>query len=117
MAEEKVTAAVAVAPAEELAVETPLLDQIVSEGRFSGDAAGTRRGRDLIKEFVAQVLEGHVTVTRDTETSIQARIAQMTIAAAVGGRPARSWLQQSRIVSMTPINTKGSQRTMPQSCR
>jgi type VI secretion system protein ImpC len=77
MAEEKVTAAVAVAPAEELAIVTPLLDQIVSEGRFRGDADGTKRGRDLIKEFVAQVLEGHVTVTRDTETSIQARIAQI----------------------------------------
>jgi type VI secretion system protein ImpC len=77
MAEEKVAAAVAVAPVEELAVETPLLDQIVSDGRFRGDTAGTQRGRDLIKEFVAQVLEGHVTVTRDTETSIQARIAQI----------------------------------------
>ena len=77
MAEEKVTAAVAVAPAEELVAGTPLLDQIVSEGRFRGDADGTQRGRDLIKEFVAQVLEGHVTVTRDTETSIQARIAQI----------------------------------------
>jgi type VI secretion system protein ImpC len=77
MAEEKVTAAVAVAPAEELVAGTPLLDQIVSEGRFRGDADGTQRGRDLIKEFVAQVLQGHVTVTRDTETSIQARIAQI----------------------------------------
>src|SRR6201999_3087180 len=35
------------------------------------------RGRDLIKEFVAQVLEGHVTASRDTETTIQARIAQI----------------------------------------
>jgi type VI secretion system protein ImpC len=77
MAEEKVAAAVAVAPVEELVAGTPLLDQIVSEGRFRGDADGAQRGRDLIKEFVAQVLEGHVTVTRDTETSIQARIAQI----------------------------------------
>jgi type VI secretion system protein ImpC len=77
MAEEKVEAAIATAPAEERAVETPLLDQIVTEGRFRGDEAGTQRGRDLIKEFVAQVLEGHVTVTRDTETSIQTRIAQI----------------------------------------
>jgi len=77
MAEEKATAAVALAPADEQVVETPLLDQIVTEGRFHGDVASTQRGRDLIKEFVAQVLEGHVTVTRDTETSIQTRIAQI----------------------------------------
>jgi type VI secretion system protein ImpC len=62
---------------EDREVETPLLDQIVTEGRFRGDSAGAQRGRDLIKEFVAQVLEGHVTITRDTETSIQTRIAQI----------------------------------------
>jgi type VI secretion system protein ImpC len=63
--------------AKQPAEQTPLLDQIVKEGRFTRDAAGTARGRDLIKEFVAQVLEGHVTASRDTETTIQARIAQI----------------------------------------
>jgi type VI secretion system protein ImpC len=57
--------------------ETPLLDQIVDEGRFTQDTSSLARGRDLIKEFVAQVLEGHLAVTRDTETSIQARIAEI----------------------------------------
>jgi type VI secretion system protein ImpC len=57
--------------------EVSLLDQIVSEGRFSSDAASMERGKDIIKEFVAQVLEGQVTVTRDTEAAIQARIAQI----------------------------------------
>ena len=56
---------------------TPLLDRIVSEGRFSRNEAATERGRDLIKEFVAQVLEGHMTLTRDAESSIQTRIAQI----------------------------------------
>lgn len=70
-------AAVAAPAVEERLVETPLLDQIVGEGRFTQDASGTQRGRDLIREFVAQVLEGHLTVTRDTETSIQARIAEI----------------------------------------
>jgi type VI secretion system protein ImpC len=77
MAEKQVATAVEVAPSmEERALDTPLLDQIVTEGRFKGDES-TQRGRDLIKEFVAQVLQGHVTVTRDTETSIQTRIAQI----------------------------------------
>jgi type VI secretion system protein ImpC len=77
MAERKVAAAIEVAPSvEERALDTPLLDQIVTEGRFKGNES-TQRGRDLIKEFVAQVLQGHVTVTLDTETSIQTRIAQI----------------------------------------
>ncbi len=56
---------------------TSLLDQIVAEGRFSQDSASQERGRDMIKEFVAQVLEGHMTVSRDAEATIQARIAQI----------------------------------------
>jgi type VI secretion system protein ImpC len=57
--------------------EQSLLDQIVAEGRFSKDAASQERGRDMVKEFVAQVLEGHMTVSRDAEATIQARIAQI----------------------------------------
>jgi len=56
---------------------TPLLDQIVSEGRFQRDEATHARGRDLVKEFVTEVLEGHMSLTRDAESSIQARIAQL----------------------------------------
>ena len=54
-----------------------LLDQIVSDGRLGRDAAGQARGKDLVREFVAQVLEGAVTVGRDTEAMINARIAQI----------------------------------------
>jgi type VI secretion system protein ImpC len=57
--------------------EQNLLDQIVAQGRFNRDAASLERGRDMVKEFVAQVLEGHMTLTRDAEASIQARIAQI----------------------------------------
>ena len=56
---------------------TPLLDQIVTEGRFTRDPSEINRGKDLVKEFVAQVLEGHMTLTRDAESSIQTRIAQI----------------------------------------
>jgi type VI secretion system protein ImpC len=57
--------------------EQGLLDQIVAQGRFARDAAAQERGRDMVKEFVNQVLQGHMTLTRDAEASIQARIAQI----------------------------------------
>ncbi len=53
-----------------------LLDQIVEEGRFREPAA-KQRGKDLIKEFLSQVLQGQVTVSEDTEAMINARIAQI----------------------------------------
>jgi type VI secretion system protein ImpC len=58
------------------AAETSLLDQIVSEGRFARHAA-VERGKDLVKQFVAQVLEGQMVVSRDAEATINARIAQI----------------------------------------
>ncbi len=57
--------------------ELGLLDQIVEEGRFGKDAAAKERGKDIIKQFVAEVLEGSITVARDTEAMINARIAQI----------------------------------------
>ncbi|HUA92388.1 MAG TPA: type VI secretion system contractile sheath large subunit [Terracidiphilus sp.] len=57
--------------------EQGLLDQIVAQGRFNRDAATLERGRDMVKEFVSQVLAGHMTLTRDAEATIQARIAQI----------------------------------------
>jgi type VI secretion system protein ImpC len=59
------------------APEGSLLDQIVDEGRLGRDAETKARGKDLVKQFVAQVLEGSMTVSRDTETMINARIAQI----------------------------------------
>lgn len=55
--------------------EASLLDQIVEQGRFGVDAR--ERGRDLVKEFVAQVLEGSMTIAKDAEMMINARIAQI----------------------------------------
>jgi type VI secretion system protein ImpC len=54
-----------------------LLDQIVSEGRFGVEPAARERGKDLIKEFVGQFLEGNMTIARDAEMMINARIAQI----------------------------------------
>lgn len=64
------------APAEKV-IEKSVLDQIVEEGRFAKDVAGRERGKNLVSEFVSQVLEGAMTVSKDAEAMINARIAQI----------------------------------------
>src|ERR1700757_2280456 len=59
------------------AQDASLLDQIVEQGRFGQDVSARERGKDLVKEFVAQVLEGSMTVAKDAEMMINARIAQI----------------------------------------
>jgi type VI secretion system protein ImpC len=56
---------------------TGLLDQIVEEGKLARDPASRERGKNLVKEFVAQVLDGAMTVSKDAEAMINARIAQI----------------------------------------
>src|SRR5579862_1640243 len=63
--------------AAETTTETSLLDQIVEEGRMAKDPAARERGKNLVKEFVNQVLEGAITVSKDAEAMINARIAQI----------------------------------------
>jgi len=57
--------------------EAGLLDQIVEQGRFGAEPSQKERGKNLVKEFVAQVLEGSMTVAKDAEMMINARIAQI----------------------------------------
>ena len=57
--------------------EASLLDQIVEQGRFGAESAARERGKDLVKEFVAQVLDGSMTIAKDAEKKINARIAQI----------------------------------------
>jgi len=75
MAEAK-SAQAAVAASEQVQ-EKSLLDQIVEEGRFGVEPASRERGKNLVKEFVAQVLDGSMTIARDAEMMINARIAQI----------------------------------------
>mgnify|MGYP001406831775 CR=1 FL=1 len=66
--------------AQQAAAETQelgLLDQIVQQGRFGSEPAARERGKDLIKRFVSEVLEGTITVSQDTESMLNARIAQI----------------------------------------
>ena len=57
--------------------EGSLLDQIVEEGRFGNEPASQQRGKNLVEVFLAQVLSGEVTVSRDSEAMINQRIAQI----------------------------------------
>ena len=63
--------------ASETTVEKSLLDQIVEEGRLGRDPEARERGKVMVKEFVAQFLEGEMTLSRDAEAMINARIAQI----------------------------------------
>ncbi|MCU1292884.1 MAG: type secretion protein EvpB/VC family [Bryobacterales bacterium] len=68
-------------PSESAAAQTTLqkglLDQIVDEGRLARDPQARERGRDLVKNFVAQFLDGSMTLSRDSEAMINSRIAQI----------------------------------------
>src|ERR1017187_3907021 len=57
--------------------EVSLLDQIVSQGRFGQDTIAQERGKDMVKEFINQVLEGKMVLSRDAEATIGARIADI----------------------------------------
>jgi len=63
--------------AEAQKVELGLLDQIVDQGRLGKDAAGKARGKDMLKQFISEVLAGSITMARDTEAMLNARIAQI----------------------------------------
>ena len=66
------------AAAEAVTQEASLIDQIVDGGRLAGRDSATRaRNKDIIKEFIGQFLEGSMTISRDTEAMINARIAQI----------------------------------------
>ncbi|MBV8632752.1 MAG: type VI secretion system contractile sheath large subunit [Silvibacterium sp.] len=76
MSTTKAPGAVATETTTQVAEQT-LLDQIVAQGRFNRDSATLERGRDMVKEFVNQVLQGQMTLSKDAEATIQARIAQI----------------------------------------
>lgn len=65
------------ASAQAEAEEGSLLDRIISEGRMARDDDQKSRAKDLIGEFVSQIMEGAMTVSKDTEAMINARIAQI----------------------------------------
>jgi type VI secretion system protein ImpC len=57
--------------------EKSLLDQIIDQGRLARDESQRSRAKDLISEFVSQITQGAMAVSKDTEAMINARIAQI----------------------------------------
>lgn len=54
-----------------------LLDEIVERSRVAADDAERTHARNLIGEFVAQILDGHLALAKDTVSSIDLRVAQL----------------------------------------
>lgn len=65
------------AQAQEVHEEKGLLDQIIEQGRMIRDDSQKGWARDVISEFVKQIMEGTITVSKDTERMINSRIAQI----------------------------------------
>src|SRR5260370_5982679 len=63
--------------ATEQVLEKSLLDQNVEDGRMAKDTGARERGKDLVKEFVSQVLGSSTTISKDVEAMINARIDQI----------------------------------------
>jgi type VI secretion system protein ImpC len=59
------------------ATEATLLDQIISKGKLARDENQKPRAKDLVGEFVHQILDEGMTVSRDTMAMIQAQIARI----------------------------------------
>jgi len=65
------------AKAETVQEEKSILDQIIDQGRLARDESQRSRAKDLISEFVSQITQGAMAVSKDTEAMINARIAQI----------------------------------------
>jgi type VI secretion system protein ImpC len=77
MAEQEKEQQVQAAEVTETAEERSLLDKIIDDGRLARDVTQREYARDLIGEFVKQVMDGAIVVSKDTEMMINSRIAQL----------------------------------------
>lgn len=71
------TPAAAAATTTTTTTELPLLDRIIQEGKMARDESQQAYARDLVGEFVNQILDEGMTVSKDTVASIEARVAQI----------------------------------------
>jgi len=55
--------------------EKSLLDQIISDGRLAREESQREYAKDVIGEFVSQIMDGAITVSKNTEAMIAARIS------------------------------------------
>jgi type VI secretion system protein ImpC len=63
--------------ADAAAGEGSLLDQIISKGKLARDESQVVRAKDLVGEFVHQILDEGMTISKDTMAMIQAQIARI----------------------------------------
>ena len=54
-----------------------LLDQILTEGRLGRDEFQKERAKDMIGEFVGQVMSGELTMSKNMDVAINSRIAEI----------------------------------------
>ncbi|MCB1022894.1 MAG: type VI secretion system contractile sheath large subunit [Acidobacteria bacterium] len=57
--------------------EGGLLDQILTQGRMARDEFQKDRAKDMIGEFVGQVMRGEITMSKNMDATINARIAEI----------------------------------------
>ena len=57
--------------------EVGLLDQILTEGRLARDDFQKERAKDMIGEFVGQVMAGELTLSKNMDVAINSRIAEI----------------------------------------
>jgi type VI secretion system protein ImpC len=62
---------------EEQEQEVSLLDKILTDGRMARDEFQTERAKDMIGEFVGQVMSGELTMSKNMDATINARIAEI----------------------------------------
>ncbi len=65
------------AEVQEQAQEVGLLDQILTEGRMARDDFQKERAKDMIGEFVGQVMAGELTLSKNMDVTINSRIAEI----------------------------------------
>src|SRR5919106_41169 len=59
------------------ATEQSLLDRIIQDGKMARDESQQAYARDLVGEYVNQILEGGMAVSNDTVASIEAQVARI----------------------------------------
>jgi type VI secretion system protein ImpC len=57
--------------------EKSLLDQIIDDGRLARESSQRDFAKDVVGEFVSQIMEGEMTVSENTEAMINARISDI----------------------------------------
>src|SRR3954470_13920962 len=61
----------------EVQQEGSLLDKILTEGKMARDDFQKERAKDMIAEFVNQVMSGELTMSKNMDLAINSRIAEI----------------------------------------